>query len=292
LPRPRTGGEAARVTGMGIISLLTRLFKRGPVASPGKPLPRHHPPSFPCAETAQGECGKDESITNPSCGNYWPTFSKAGSPLGDSTGDKNSWETTAFLHRERTLSKIPHSWRLDEKVLQKARSATDITGDILDDLLDANERIITHSDVETLLDKMSAGEWTAESVVTAFCKRAAFAHQLNKNLLELNFEQAIDTARKLDAEFAKTGRLVGPLHGIPITMKDQFHVKDMLTTMGYVGWIDHFEGHREPDPRAKLKYKAESELVRHIQARGGIIIAKVRLAFITLLPSLVQARHS
>ena len=34
------------------------------------------------------------------------------------------------------------------------------------------------------------------------------------------FEEAREEARKLDAEFAKTGELQGPLHGVPISAKD------------------------------------------------------------------------
>jgi Asp-tRNA(Asn)/Glu-tRNA(Gln) amidotransferase A subunit family amidase len=35
------------------------------------------------------------------------------------------------------------------------------------------------------------------------------------------FEDAKEAARKLDAEFAETGRLKGLLHGVPISVKDQ-----------------------------------------------------------------------
>src|SRR6266404_1509544 len=34
------------------------------------------------------------------------------------------------------------------------------------------------------------------------------------------FEEAKEEARKLDAEFAKTGELKGPLHGVPMSLKD------------------------------------------------------------------------
>lgn len=42
--------------------------------------------------------------------------------------------------------------------------------------------------------------------------------------------------------------------------------------MGYVGWIDSFEG----DKLSKLKYLAESELVRELESLGAIVTAKVR----------------
>jgi len=75
----------------------------------------------------------------------------------------------------------------------------------------------------------------------------------------------------LDDYWQSHRRAIGPLHGLPITMKDQFHVKGMGTTMAYVGWIDTFEGNTS----STLKYHAESEIVRELRALGAIVIAKV-----------------
>jgi amidase len=56
-------------------------------------------------------------------------------------------------------------------------------------------------------------------------------------------------------------------------MKDQFHVKGMGTTMGYVGWIGSFQGDKTSD----LECRAESELVRKLEELGAIIFAKTTL---------------
>lgn len=57
---------------------------------------------------------------------------------------------------------------------------------------------------------------------------------------------------------------------MPISLKDQFHVKDVETTMGYVGWIGTFES-RKDDP----KYKTyESEMVRSLRELGAILYCK------------------
>ncbi|KAF7545280.1 hypothetical protein G7Z17_g9283 [Cylindrodendrum hubeiense] len=55
----------------------------------------------------------------------------------------------------------------------------------------------------------------------AFCKTAAIAHQI-----------ALERAKYLDGYYAKNNKTVGPLHGLPISLKDQFHVKGVDTTMG------------------------------------------------------------
>lgn len=54
-------------------------------------------------------------------------------------------------------------------------------------------------------------------------------------LLETFFDAAIEDAKKLDAYFAEHGVPAGPLHGLPISLKDQFHVRGVETSMGYVG---------------------------------------------------------
>lgn len=54
------------------------------------------------------------------------------------------------------------------------------------------------------------------------------------NLLEVGFKVALDRARELDEYFEEHGKPIGPLHGMPITLKDQWHVKGMETTFGYV----------------------------------------------------------
>lgn len=107
--------------------------------------------------------------------------------------------------------------------------------------------------------------------MTAFCKRAAYAHQLNHNLLEIGFEGAIERVKELEAYWEANKRPVGPLHGLPVTMKDQFHVEGMGTTMGYAGWIENFEGNKT----SELRYRAQSELVRKLQSLGVVVIAKV-----------------
>lgn len=87
---------------------------------------------------------------------------------------------------------------------------------------------------------------------------------------EFFFDAAIESAKALDVYFAKHKKTIGLLHGVPISLKDQFHVKGAETTMGYVGWIDTFEGNRD-DPR---KGTFESEIVRELRNLGAIFYCK------------------
>jgi amidase len=79
--------------------------------------------------------------------------------------------------------------------------------------------ITTSRDATTILEKIHKRAWSAEEVTTAFCKRAAMAHQMVRCLMDADFESAIRRARDLDAYQAETGKVVGPLHGLPISLK-------------------------------------------------------------------------
>jgi amidase len=63
---------------------------------------------------------------------------------------------------------------------------------------------------------------------------------------------------------------MGPLHGLPVSLKDQFHVKNVETSMGYVGWIG---GNMRVDESKALK--VESELTFEMLSLGAVLYCKV-----------------
>lgn len=50
------------------------------------------------------------------------------------------------------------------------------------------------------------------------------------------FASALSDAKALDAYFAQTGKLKGPLHGLPISLKDNFGIAGKAASVGFVGW--------------------------------------------------------
>lgn len=52
------------------------------------------------------------------------------------------------------------------------------------------------------------------------------------------FDQAQERARYLDSLKAE-GRVAGPLHGLPISIKDSFQVAGTQATLGLISFIDH-----------------------------------------------------
>jgi Asp-tRNA(Asn)/Glu-tRNA(Gln) amidotransferase A subunit family amidase len=86
---------------------------------------------------------------------------------------------------------------------------------------------------------MASGTLKSIDVVTAFCKRAAIAQQCVNCLTETMFPSALARARECDAHFARTGTTLGPLHGLPISLKDSFNVRGVQSTIGYTAFIAH-----------------------------------------------------
>ena len=106
-------------------------------------------------------------------------------------------------------------------------------------LLSEQDRTITENYTATqLVDQLAKGHLTAEQVVKAYLKRAGIAHQLTNCATEFLGEEAIERARYLDEQFRQRGRPIGPLHGLPISVKDYISMKGRRTNAGYLKWID------------------------------------------------------
>lgn len=153
----------------------------------------------------------------------------------------SSWQDKVAAKQADAWAKIPTEWRLPADILQQVEvdelNALDIPakcGILSDEELKTTET----PDATALRDKLAAGELSAVEVTTAFCKRAAIAQQLTCCLTETMFPQALQRAQELDAHFKRTGQPIGPLHGIPISLKESFNVQGVPSTLGYVSFLD------------------------------------------------------
>ncbi|GES63555.1 general amidase GmdA [Aspergillus terreus] len=179
------------------------------------------------------------------------------------------WKEAAAAKRQSILDAIPPKWRIKEPI-PPPRELRDVTGPYIQQFLTPREIEITETDAVGIAEKTTSGQWTALEVTEAFCHRAALAHQLVSCLHEIFFDAAIEDAKRLDAYYAEHKKPIGPLHGLPVSLKDQFHVKGVETTMGYVGWIGTFQGIKN-DPRRAI---FESELVRELRSLGAVLYCK------------------
>lgn len=87
-----------------------------------------------------------------------------------------SYKLIASSKQRQRQSQIPPEWLLPRQYdhLTNLMHVPEICGILTDEEID----ITSHFDATGLLHNMRNGTWTAEKVVTAFCKRAAIAHQL------------------------------------------------------------------------------------------------------------------
>lgn len=83
-------------------------------------------------------------------------------------------------------------------------------------------------------------------------------------VVNLDRECARERAKKADAALAR-GNVVGPLHGVPFTLKDTHETADMKTTVGFSPFADYVA-------------KADSPVVARLKAAGGILMAKTNVA--------------
>ncbi|KAH9057420.1 amidase [Lactarius vividus] len=115
-----------------------------------------------------------------------------------------------------------------------------------------------------IVENIQARVWTATTVLEAYLARAAQAQEATNCLTEVFFEEAREEARKLDAEFGKTGELKGPLHGVPISVKDMFDVQGFDSTIGFTQW-------------ANKPAEKNAPLVAILRAAGAVLIAKTNV---------------
>ncbi len=114
---------------------------------------------------------------------------------------------------------------------------------------------------------LASGEITSEALVQLYLSRIAEIDKQGPRLqavLSLN-PNAIADAKELDAMRAK-GNIKGPMHGIPILLKDNIETKDPLaTTAGALALKDNITGRDSP-------------LVADLRAQGAIILGKTNLS--------------
>ncbi|EXA31430.1 hypothetical protein FOVG_17268 [Fusarium oxysporum f. sp. pisi HDV247] len=193
------------------------------------------------------------------------------------------WHVAGSAKRQSILDAIPDKWRL-EGPLPSARDCRDITGSFMHLYLTASEISITEMDIKDLAAAITTGRLSAEEVLNAFSHRAALAHQWTNCLREYFYDAALVDAKKLDEYFKTHGKPIGPLHGIPISLKDQCHVKGVETTMGYTGWIGKFQGKKD-DPRYKTY---ESVIVTALRNAGAILFVKTSVPHKVLIGETVN----
>jgi Asp-tRNA(Asn)/Glu-tRNA(Gln) amidotransferase A subunit family amidase len=93
-----------------------------------------------------------------------------------------------------------------------------------------------------------------------FSAKTAIAICQTNCLTEL-LAEAIYDAEACDEHLALTGRLIGPLHGIPLSLKNQIGVASHLTNAGFVTWINNTS-------------KDDAAIVKTFRKLGAVVFAR------------------
>jgi len=126
---------------------------------------------------------------------------------------------------------------------------------------------LTDATVAELQAAMTAGQVTSFSLVNAYLRRIANLDQAGpkvNSIIEVNPDaQAI--AQKLDAE-RRAGRVRGPLHGIPVVVKDNVDTGDrMQTAAGSLGLVG-------------TPARRDSTVAANLRDAGAVILGKTTLS--------------
>jgi len=121
---------------------------------------------------------------------------------------------------------------------------------------------IVEATIPQMRDAMASGRLTSRQLVTQYLTRLGLYENRLHAAIVVN-PRALEEADRLDRERAQ-GRIRGPLHGIPIALKDNIHTTEMPTTGGALA----FAGYTPP-------YAAT--LTTNLHNAGAVIIAKTGL---------------
>ena len=126
-----------------------------------------------------------------------------------------------------------------------------------------------HLDEATISDVHAAyksGALTSVRLVRAYLERIRACDQAGPKLNVVIFlnPRALEEAAALDEHLRRTGKFVGPLHGIPLLLKDNVNTNDMPTTGGSLSLAGYTP-------------VTDAAVTQKLRSAGAIILAKVNL---------------
>ena len=122
---------------------------------------------------------------------------------------------------------------------------------------------IVEASIPAMQEAMEEGRLTSRELVEAHLVRIALHEEEVNGVIAVN-SNALAEADRLDRERAE-GRVRGPLHGIPIALKDNIHTTDMPTTGGALAFADFVPPY-------------EATLTENLRAAGAVILAKTGMS--------------
>lgn len=112
------------------------------------------------------------------------------------------------------------------------------------------------------------GKFTSYEVVSAYIEQIEQYNKSINAIVFLNKEDALDKAKRADEAIAN-GIIWGKLHGVPVTIKDNYKTKNLPTTAGYLPLKDYIP-------------TEDAEIVKLLLDEGAIILGKTNLSVLAM----------
>ena len=124
----------------------------------------------------------------------------------------------------------------------------------------------THRQASELAERIRQREVTALEVIQAHLNHIKQHNPQIKAVSVLAADEALASARRADQELSAGSSEVGPLHGVPITLKDHAIVKGLRTTLGMPQYWNY-------------RPSKDCELVARLRRAGAIILGRTNVPF-------------
>ncbi|RYN59653.1 putative amidase [Alternaria tenuissima] len=133
---------------------------------------------------------------------------------------------------EAFAAKVPPELRLSPKITADPPKDVSEIPTTCGILTPAETNITEKYDAVGLAEAIAARKLSAVEVATAFSKRAIIAHQITCCLTQWFMDDAIKRAQELDKYLEKNGKTIGPLHGVPISIKEHMPIAGTYSSQG------------------------------------------------------------
>ncbi|KAH6991391.1 putative amidase [Ilyonectria sp. MPI-CAGE-AT-0026] len=170
------------------------------------------------------------------------------------------FETKRASLLQALAEKVPSEYLLPQELINSP--PLDVSGiPATCGILTAEEVEITETyDAVGLAEAIATKKYTAVAVATAFSKRAIISHQLTCCLTQWFMDEALEQAKRLDEYLAKHGKTIGPLHGVPISIKDHMPIGGTYSSLGCMSTI--------------VKDEKDSHMIAILRDMGAVFYCK------------------
>jgi amidase len=123
---------------------------------------------------------------------------------------------------------------------------------------------LNEATIAGLQARMASGELTSAAICSMYLDRISGVDSLLRSVIELN-PDAMEIAKQMDDE-RKSGNVRGPLHGIPIMIKDNIDTADkMMTTAGSLALSGNIAG-------------SDAPIIARLRTAGAVLLGKTNLS--------------